>query len=150
MGPSTSCRCRYLSSCTAPPWRRHGSSAFAFRSHFPLCLPLRFCLTTEALTHAVSPFLVACCSPRVVRCVVLVACRGQGRFVKRWFVIKDSFLLCYNSREDMNNPQDGQKTGRRFVLPLMGMLLLLGAHLRVAMHACLALSAVRSRRASPT
>lgn len=44
----------------------------------------------------------------------------QGRFVKRWFVIKDSFLLCYNSREDMNNPQDGHKTGRRFVLPLMG------------------------------
>jgi len=46
----------------------------------------------------------------------------QGRFVKRWFVLKDTFLLCYNSREDMNNPQDGQRTGRRFVLPLMGML----------------------------
>ena len=46
--------------------------------------------------------------------------RQQGRFVKRWFVIKDTFLLCYNSREDMNSPQDGQRTGRRFVLPLMG------------------------------
>lgn len=43
----------------------------------------------------------------------------KGRFIKRWFVIKDSFLLCYNSREDMNNPRDGELTGRRFVLPLM-------------------------------
>jgi hypothetical protein len=120
-----------LSSCTAPPWRRHGSSSplsLLSAALPPSACRVGFCLTTE------SSHTCGCrrCSLRVARCVLLVACRGraQGRFLKRWFVIKDSFLLCYNSREDMNNPQDGHKTGRRFVLPLMGMLLLLS-------HICL-------------
>ena len=47
----------------------------------------------------------------------------KGVFVKRWFVVKDAFLLCYDAREDMNNRRDGQMTGRRFVLPLTGAML---------------------------
>jgi len=35
----------------------------------------------------------------------------RGKFIKRWFVVKDCFLLCYNAREDVNNPRDGQRTG---------------------------------------
>eukprot|EP00287_Rhodomonas_sp_CCMP768_P008431 CAMPEP_0196726260 /NCGR_PEP_ID=MMETSP1091-20130531/7582_1 /TAXON_ID=302021 /ORGANISM="Rhodomonas sp., Strain CCMP768" /LENGTH=356 /DNA_ID=CAMNT_0042068661 /DNA_START=29 /DNA_END=1096 /DNA_ORIENTATION=- len=44
-------------------------------------------------------------------------------FVKRWFVIKDSFLLCYHTREDMNKLRAGGKTKRKFVLPLVGAVL---------------------------
>eukprot|EP00960_Hanusia_phi_P009364 271202-Hanusia_phi.AAC.6 len=44
----------------------------------------------------------------------------KGKFQKYWFVIKDSFLLCYEKREDMTMINDGKLTKRKFVLPLNG------------------------------
>mmetsp|Transcript_29366 Transcript_29366/g.46087 ORF Transcript_29366/g.46087 Transcript_29366/m.46087 type:complete len:279 (-) Transcript_29366:18-854(-) len=45
-------------------------------------------------------------------------------WVKRWFLIRDSFLLCYNSREDVTPATtSGKPINRRFVLPLRGLLL---------------------------
>ncbi|EKX48925.1 hypothetical protein GUITHDRAFT_136551 [Guillardia theta CCMP2712] len=47
----------------------------------------------------------------------------KGKFQKHWFVIKDSFLLCYEKREDMTMVNDGKLTKRKFVLPLNGAVL---------------------------
>jgi len=44
-------------------------------------------------------------------------------WVRRWFVIQDSFLLCYNSREDVTPATTtGKPVNRRFVLPLGGVI----------------------------
>ena len=45
----------------------------------------------------------------------------NNRWSRRWFMIRDSFLLCYNSREDVTPvTTDGKPVNRRFVLPLVG------------------------------
>eukprot|EP00282_Hemiselmis_andersenii_P037962 CAMPEP_0169429634 /NCGR_PEP_ID=MMETSP1042-20121227/1970_1 /TAXON_ID=464988 /ORGANISM="Hemiselmis andersenii, Strain CCMP1180" /LENGTH=297 /DNA_ID=CAMNT_0009539895 /DNA_START=23 /DNA_END=913 /DNA_ORIENTATION=- len=42
-------------------------------------------------------------------------------WVRRWFMIKDSFLMCYKSREDVTPANtSGAPVKRRFVLPLGG------------------------------
>jgi len=44
------------------------------------------------------------------------------KWSRRWFLIRDSFLLCYDSREDVTPATaSGKPINRRFVLPLGGL-----------------------------